>query len=198
MEDNIFRNSRHKKRNERSKRNIKNGNVWNIWFYVNAFNSFFNRRSNDLMHISDKGLDLIKHFEGCELEAYKCAAGVWTIGYGYTKDVQEGDKWDKEKAEFMLWRELEDEYEQYINDLVTVPMNQCQFDALVSWVYNLGPANLKSSTLLKCLNLGDYNGVPEQIKRWNKATVNGKREVLPGLTRRREAEAKMFEGENAS
>jgi len=150
------------------------------------------------MHVSDEGFELIKHFEGCELEAYKCAAGVWTIGYGHTKDVQEGDKWDKEKAEFMLWRELEDEYEQYVNDLVTVPMNQCQFDALVSWVYNLGPANLKSSTLLKCLNLGDYNGVPEQIKRWNKATVNGERKVLPGLTRRREAEAEMFEGSNAS
>jgi len=100
----------------------------------------------------------------------------------------------KEKAEFMLWRELEDEYEHYINALVTVPMNQCQFDALVSWVYNLGPANLKVSTLLKKLNAGDYENVPSQIKRWNKATVNGERKVLPGLTRRREAEALMFEG----
>ena len=147
------------------------------------------------MHISDKGFELIKHFEGCELEAYKCAAGVWTIGYGHTKDVQEGDTWGEEKAEFMLWRELEDEYEGYVNELVTVPMNQCQFDALCSWVYNLGPANLKSSTLLKYLNLGNYNGVPEQIMRWNKATVNGERKVLLGLTRRREAEALMFKGE---
>ena len=72
-------------------------------------------------------------------------------------------------------------------------MNQCQFDSLVSWVYNLGPANLKSSTLLKTLNLGNYNGVPEQIMRWNKATVNGERKVLAGLTRRRKAEALMFE-----
>ena len=145
------------------------------------------------MHTSDKGFELIKKFEGCELEAYQCAAGVWTIGYGHTKDVQEGDKWAKEKAEFMLWRELEDEYENYINELVTVPMNQCQFDSLVSWVYNLGPANIKSSTLLKTLNLGNYNGVPEQIMRWNKATVDGKRKVLAGLTRRRKAEALMFE-----
>ena len=67
------------------------------------------------MHISDEGFDLIKKFEGCELEAYKCAAGVWTIGYGHTKDVQEGDTWGEEKAEFMLWRELEDEYEHYVN-----------------------------------------------------------------------------------
>ena len=146
------------------------------------------------MHTSDEGFELIKKFEGCELEAYQCAAGVWTIGYGHTKNVQEGDKWSEEKAEFMLWRELEDEYEHYVNSLVTVPMNQCQFDSLVSWVYNLGPANLKVSTLLKKLNAGEYNEVPAQIKRWNKATVNGERKVLPGLTRRREAEALMFEG----
>ena len=142
------------------------------------------------MHISDEGFDLIKHFEGCELEAYKCAAGVWTIGYGHTKDVQEGDVWDKEKAEFMLWRELEDEYEVYVNDLVTVPINQCQFDALVSWVYNLGPANLKNSTMLKKLNAGEYEEVPSQMKKWNKA--NGK--VLEGLIRRRAAESLLFEG----
>ena len=146
------------------------------------------------MKISEEGLEIIKHFEGCELEAYKCAAGVWTIGYGHTKDVQEGDTWSQEKAEHMLSKELEDEYEHYINSLVTVPMNQCQFDALCSWVYNLGPANLKSSTLLKKLNAGDYEDIPNQIKRWNKATVNGERKVLPGLTRRREAEALMFEG----
>ena len=142
------------------------------------------------MKISDEGFDLIKHFEGCELEAYKCAAGVWTIGYGHTKDVQEGDVWDKEKAEFMLWRELEDEYEVYVNDLVTVPINQCQFDALVSWVYNLGPANLKNSTMLKKLNAGEYEEVPSQMKKWNKA--NGK--VLEGLIRRRAAESLLFEG----
>ena len=142
------------------------------------------------MHISDEGFDLIKHFEGCELEAYKCAAGVWTIGYGHTKDVQEGDVWNKEKAEFMLWRELEDEYEVYVNDLVTVPINQSQFDALVSWVYNLGPANLKNSTMLKKLNAGEYEEVPSQMKKWNKA--NGK--VLEGLIRRRAAESLLFEG----
>ena len=194
MEEHIQGNSRNKTRNEPAKRNAKNGNVWNIWFYVNAFNSFFNRRSSNIMHISDEGFCLIKKFEGCELNAYKCAAGVWTIGYGHTKDVQEGDVWDKEKAEFMLWRELEDEYEVYVNDFVTVPINQCQFDALVSWVYNLGPANLKSSTMLKKLNAGKYEEVPNQIKRWNKATVDGERKVLAGLTRRREAEALMFEG----
>jgi lysozyme len=191
---NICRNSRNQTRNERVKQYFKTGYVWCLWIYGNAFNSFFNRGRNNIMKISDEGFDLIKHFEGCELEAYKCAAGVWTIGYGHTKDVQEGDVWNKEKADFMLWRELEDEYEVYVNDLVTVPINQCQFDALVSWVYNLGPANLKSSTMLKKLNAGKYEEVPNQIKRWNKATVDGERKVLAGLTRRREAEALMFEG----
>ena len=148
------------------------------------------------MHISQEGLSLIKHFEGCPTDeegnviAYQDAVEVWTIGYGHTKGVQEGDKWTKEKAEFMLWRELEDEYEGYINDYVHVPLNQNQFDALCSWVYNLGPANLKVSTLLKKLNNGEYEEVPAQIKRWNKA--GGK--VLEGLVRRRNAEALMFEG----
>jgi len=71
-----------------------------------------------------------------------------------------------------------------------MPMSQHQFDALVSWTFNLGPSNLNSSTMLKVLNKGDYEDVPAQIKRWNKA--GGK--VLEGLTRRREAEALLFEG----
>ena len=142
------------------------------------------------MHISDEGLDLIKRFEGLELKAYQCATGVWTIGYGYIKGVQEGDVWDADKADYMLFRELEEEYQNYVNDYVHVPINQCQFDALCSFVYNLGGNALKSSTLLKVLNSGDYNGVPEQIMRWNKA--GGK--VLAGLTRRRTAEAELFQG----
>ena len=190
MEDYISRNSRDKTRNERFKQNPKNSNVWNIRFYRNFINRFCNNYFWKLMHTSDKGFELIKKFEGCELEAYQCAAGVWTIGYGHTKDVQEGDKWAEEKAEFMLWRELEDEYEHYVNSLVTVPINQCQFDALTSWTYNLGPNNLKKSSMLRVLNEGKYDEVPAQMKRWNKA----KGKVLAGLTRRREAEALMFEG----
>lgn len=139
------------------------------------------------MKISNNGLDLVKHFEGLVLEAYKCPAGVWTIGYGHTKDVQPGDEWSEDHAEHMLEVEME-EYEKYINDLVEVELNQNQFDAMVSWVYNLGVGNLQSSTLLKVLNAGDYAGVPEQIMRWNKA--GGK--VLEGLTRRRQAEADLF------
>ena len=141
------------------------------------------------MNISQEGIALIKKFEGCELEAYKCAAGVWTIGYGHTKEVKEGDKINQDEAEHLLQEEMP-EYEGYINDMVTVPLKQCQFDALVCWVYNLGPTNLGNSTLLKLLNAGDYHTTPSQIKRWNKA--GGK--TLQGLIRRREAEALLFEG----
>ena len=141
------------------------------------------------MKTSAEGLSLIKKFEGCELYAYQCSAGVWTIGYGHTKDVEPGMQITKEDAEEMLVEELH-EYESYINDFVTAPLSQNQFDALVSWVYNLGPANLKSSTMLKVLNAGDYDEVPAQMKRWNKA--GGK--VLEGLIRRREAESLLFLG----
>ena len=139
------------------------------------------------MQTGNKGIELIKHFEGCELEAYKCPAGVWTIGYGHIKGVKEGMKITEMQAEEMLKSELH-EYEGYINDYVTVPLNQNQFDAMVSWVYNLGGGNLKASTLLKVLNAGDYAGVPAQMLRWNKA--GGK--VLEGLTRRRQAEADLW------
>ena len=139
------------------------------------------------MNTSQNGIDLIKHFEGCELKAYKCPAGVWTIGYGHIKGVQEGDVITEQQADEMLVEELH-EYENYVNTLVDVPLNQNQYDALVSWVYNLGGGNLKASTLLKVLNSGDYSGVPAQIMRWNKA--GGK--VLEGLTRRRQAEADLF------
>ena len=139
------------------------------------------------MKIGNKGLELIKHFEGCELEAYKCPAGVWTIGYGHTKGVEEGDVWSESHADHMLEVELE-EYENYVNTAVEVPLSQNQFDALVSWVYNLGPTNFNSSTMLKVLNAGEYSEVGNQMLRWNKA--GGK--VLEGLTRRRQAEADLF------
>ena len=143
------------------------------------------------MKISIEGLSLIKKFEGLELEAYKCAAGVWTIGYGHIKDVKEGDEISKAEADEMLVHEIE-EYENYVNTAVNVPLSQNQFDAIVSWVFNLGNGNLQASTMLKVINSGDHAGVPAQIKRWNKA--GGK--VLEGLIRRREAEALLYEGKD--
>lgn len=141
------------------------------------------------MKTSSNGIDLIKHYEGCETEAYLCPANVWTIGYGHIKGVKEGDVITEQQAHDMLVEEL-NEYEEYVNTKVMVDLNQDQFDALVSWVYNLGSGNFTSSTLLKVLNSGDYAGVPEQILRWNKA--NG--QVLEGLSRRRESEAELFSG----
>tara|TARA_Y100001963_G_C6549646_1_gene339241 strand:+ start:97 stop:540 length:444 start_codon:yes stop_codon:yes gene_type:complete len=143
------------------------------------------------MKISDEGLSLIKHFEGCELKAYRCAANVLTIGYGSTKGVTEDMEITQEEAESLLQEEMH-EYEGYINDMVKVPLEQHQFDSMVSWVFNLGSGNLSSSTLLKKLNNSEYDEVPEQIKRWNKA--GGK--VLEGLVRRREAEALLFSGKS--
>tara|TARA_R110000796_G_scaffold106622_1_gene217084 strand:+ start:357 stop:800 length:444 start_codon:yes stop_codon:yes gene_type:complete len=141
------------------------------------------------MQISQEGLALIKKFEGCELEAYRCSANVLTIGYGHTKGVKEGDTITKDEAEYMLQEEMI-EYEGYVNDMVDVELNQSQYDSLCAWVYNLGPNNFQSSTLLKVLNEEKYNEIPQQIKRWNKAGG----EVLDGLIRRREAEALLFEG----
>ena len=145
------------------------------------------------MKISPEGLALIKKFEGCELKAYQCSAGVWTIGYGHTKGVEEGMTITKDQAEQMLLEELV-EYEVAVEEAVDNQLDQCMFDALVSWTYNLGPTNLNNSTMLKVLNAGEYDEVPAQIKRWNKA--GGK--VLQGLIRRREAEALLFEGKDWS
>ena len=141
------------------------------------------------MQLSNKGVHLLKYFEGCETVAYQDSVGVWTIGYGHTKGVYAGMTITQKEADSMLLTELE-EYESYVENMVSVELTQEQFDALVVWIYNLGPTNFKSSTLLRKLNSGDYSAVPTEIKRWNKA---GGR-VLEGLVKRREAEAAMFEG----
>tara|TARA_R100000773_G_C4189491_1_gene95936 strand:- start:202 stop:645 length:444 start_codon:yes stop_codon:yes gene_type:complete len=143
------------------------------------------------MKTSAEGVALIKKFEGCELESYICPAGVWTIGYGTTKNVIEGMRITENQAEELLKKDLET-FEEEIERLVEVPLSQCQFDSLVAWTYNLGATNLKNSTLLKVLNRAEHDEVPIQIKRWNKA--NG--EVLKGLVRRREAEALLYEGKD--
>lgn len=140
------------------------------------------------MKISEQGLELIRHFEGCELTAYRCAAGVWTIGYGHTKTAVRDMTITQEEADALLLEEMT-EYENYVNKNVTVPLEQYQFDALVSWTFNLGGGNLQASTMLKVLNREEYEGVPAQMARWNKA--GGK--VLEGLIRRREAEGLLFE-----
>ncbi|MER1530328.1 lysozyme [Enterobacter hormaechei] len=144
------------------------------------------------MQTSEKGIALIKQFEGCKLTAYQDSVGVWTIGYGWTqpvdgKPIRAGMTIKQEKAERLLKTGLVS-YESDVSRLVKVGLTQGQFDALVSFTYNLGARSLSTSTLLRKLNAGDYAGAADEFLRWNKA--GGK--VLNGLTRRREAERALF------
>ena len=144
------------------------------------------------MQTSDKGISLIKQFEGCKLTAYQDSVGVWTIGYGWTqpvdgKPIRAGMTIKQETAERLLKTGLVS-YESDVSRLVKVGVTQGQFDALVSFTYNLGSRSLSTSTLLRKLNAGDYAGAADEFLRWNKA--GGK--VLNGLTRRREAERALF------
>lgn len=144
------------------------------------------------MQTSDKGIALIKQFEGCKLTAYQDSVGVWTIGYGWTqhvdgKPIRAGMTIKQETAERLLKTGLVS-YESDVSRLVKVVLTQGQFDALVSFTYNLGARSLSTSTLLRKLNAGDYAGAADEFLHWNKA--GGK--VLNGLTRRREAERALF------
>jgi lysozyme len=138
--------------------------------------------------ISQEGLSLIKRFEGCRLEAYKCSANVLTIGYGHTGGVKETDTITQPEADELLEKDVA-KFEKYVSSNVKVELNQSQFDALVAWTFNLGVGNLRESTMLKKLNNEDYASVPSEMKRWNKA--GGK--TLDGLIRRRKAESLLFE-----
>ena len=143
------------------------------------------------MRTGDEGISLIRHFEGCRLDAYLCPAGVWTIGYGHTRDVKRGDVIDQEQAEAFLIEDLE-EFEGYVSALCERSLTQYQFDALVSWTFNLGPTNLKESTLLNRINYGPISDVPFQIQRWTRAGG----QVLQGLVKRRAAEAALWQNLN--
>tara|TARA_Y100000389_G_scaffold42520_1_gene37234 strand:- start:233 stop:676 length:444 start_codon:yes stop_codon:yes gene_type:complete len=140
------------------------------------------------MNISQEGLALIKKFEGCRLKAYRCSANVLTIGYGHTGGVKEDDTISQPEADELLEKDIA-KFEEYVNDNVIVELKQHQFDALVAWTFNLGPGNLRESTMLKKLNDADYASVPFEMRRWNKA--GGK--TLDGLIRRRQAEGLLFE-----
>ncbi|EDK4881353.1 lysozyme [Salmonella enterica] len=148
-----------------------------------------------MMRISERGVSLIKEFEGCSLTVYPdpgTGGEPWTIGYGWThsvdgKPVKPGMMIDEATAERLLKTGLVG-YENDVSKLVKVKLTQGQFDALVSFAYNLGARILSTSTLLRKLNAGDYAGAADEFLRWNKA--GGK--VLNGLTRRREAERALF------
>jgi lysozyme len=140
--------------------------------------------------ISERGLAIIREFEGLRLKAYPDPASggdPWTIGYGHTLDVEPGDTCTLEEAEQWLLDDCADA-EVAILRHVKVPLSQGQLDALISFVFNLGAGNFAKSTLLRKLNAGDHVGAWQEFGRWNKAA--GK--VMPGLSRRRAAEAKLF------
>lgn len=144
------------------------------------------------MQISKSGIELIKRFEGLRLKAYQDSVGVWTIGYGWTqpvdgKKVGPGMQIDQATADQLLKCGVV-QYEQGVNQLVKVKITQGQFDALVSFAYNLGLRSLSTSTLLEKLNDGDKQGAADQFGRW--VNAGGKR--LDGLVARRAAEREMF------
>lgn len=141
--------------------------------------------------ISQKGLDLIKSFEGFSPTPYLCPAGILTIGYGTTKGVTKAMKVTEKGAEILLKRDV-GYFEMMVESWVKVPLSQNQFDALVSFVYNVKKEAFITSTLLKDLNAGRYDLVPEQIKRFFYITKNGKKEISKGLINRRQKEAELF------
>ena len=144
------------------------------------------------MKTSENGVALIKLFEGLELEAYQDIAGIWTIGYGHTgSDVKPGMKLSEREAEELLKRDLKPR-EEAVSRLTSVPLNQNEFDALVSFIYNVGIGAYQNSTARKRLNAGDRVGAAEALTWCNKATVGGVLRVVPGLPRRRAAERALF------
>lgn len=138
--------------------------------------------------ISERAVALVKQFEGCKLSAYRCSAGVPTLGYGHTRNVKMGDKCTQDQAEKWLLADL-GATERTINEFVTVKINQNQRDALASFIYNLGAGNFKNSMLCRKLNSSDYQGASAEFMRWIYAA--GK--PLDGLVRRRMAERALFD-----
>lgn len=139
------------------------------------------------MNISEKGMEFIKSHEGCKLESYQDGGGVWTIGYGHTKGVCAGQVITGDEADELL---LEDVLpaEKCVNNSLMDGATQEQFDALVSFAFNLGCSALRNSTLLRKFNSGDDAGAAKEFLRWNHD--NGK--VVAGLTKRRQEEMEMF------
>ncbi len=137
---------------------------------------------------SSKGLALTEQFEGLRLTAYQDSVGVWTIGYGHTgSDVHPGLTITQQQASDLLRKDVASAVAT-VNRLVSVPLTQNQFDALVDFVFNAGAGNFADSTLLRDLNAGNYAGAAAQFPRW----VHAGNQILPGLVTRRNAEQALF------
>jgi len=139
------------------------------------------------MTISQKGIDLIKHFEGLRLESYRCPKGIWTIGYGHTKDVTPGMVITQDEAEAYLREDVR--WCERVVNFNCAKLNQSQFDALCSFVFNVGSGNFKTSTLLRKVKKDPNDEtIRGEFAKWVKANGN----TLPGLVNRRKQEADMF------
>lgn len=138
---------------------------------------------------SEAATNLVASFEGCSLVAYQDGNGIWTIGFGHTSDVHEGDVCTKTQAQIWLDEDLKTA-DDAIARLVTVPLTQDEWDGLTSFVFNIGSGHFANSTTLKCLNAGDTNGAANGILMWNK--IAG--QISAGLNRRRQAERALFVG----
>lgn len=147
--------------------------------------------------VSSNGMQFIQHAEGEAgtgkpmLRAYQDSKGIWTIGWGHTGNVTAGMVITVEQAALLLDADL-DAAENAVCTYVLVPLNDNQFDALVSLAFNIGIEAFRTSSLVRLLNAGHYDAVPGQMAQWNKITVKGKKVPLDGLTNRRTLEAKLF------
>ena len=140
---------------------------------------------------SSTGLALTRSFEGLRLEAYQDSGGVWTIGYGHTgPEVRAGQRITEAEAVALLREDLASA-ERCVRAAVKVPLSQCEFDALVDFCFNAGRGNLLSSTLLHLVNRGEFESAVGQFGLW----VHAGGRVVPGLVRRRAAEAALFAGQ---
>ena len=143
--------------------------------------------------MNEKSIELIKEFEELRLEAYLCPAGVWTIGWGHTKGVKKGMKITEREAEKLLEQDML-ETTKVLEDVVC-RLSIDQYNALVSFVFNIGVANYRKSTLRKMVLANPENPkIADEMKKWKYATnpKTKKKEVLPGLVRRREREAELY------
>ena len=140
------------------------------------------------MHISEKAINLIKNFEGLRTKSYICPAGVRTIGYGHVLAANDNRNNISEKEAEKLLRQDVAKSETSVLRNVVVSLTQGQFDALVSFTYNLGNAALQRSTLRQKINRHEHEEVPKELRRW----VYAGGRVLLGLVKRREAEAEIY------
>lgn len=143
------------------------------------------------MRLSTKGRARLKKLEGFRGQAYQCSAGVWTIGYGFTKGVRQGDTMTREEADARLDAELA-EYETAVWSATRGHVSQNEFDAMVLLAWNIGIAALRKSTVLKAHNKGDKAAAARAFGLWNKITSDGKLVASAGLTSRRAQEAALY------